>query len=152
MKVSESTFSPESVRLRLISTWNRLGRARLWTILLTLGGTFGLFLFFFSALEHSLWLSPIAKLTLWGLLTITLSGLLFWMVRFLKRDSHKESLWKFSSTYNQDPVRYLIDLAEVPVQDQTEYHKAAIRQNLELISSEKLTQDLDTYVREHPFS
>lgn len=152
MKVSESTFSPESVRLRLNSTWKRLGKVRLWTILLTLVGTFGLFLFFFSALEHSFWLSPTTKLTLWGLLTVTLAGLLFWMARYLKRDSHKESLWKFSSTYNQDPVRYLIDLAEVPIEDQTEYHKAAIRQNLELISSEKLTQDLDTYVREHPFS
>lgn len=152
MKVSESTFSPESVRLLLNSTWKRIGRTRLWTIALTLGGSIGLLIFFFSVLEFNLWMSPGSKVSLWAIATILLVLLGLWLSRYLKHNSFKNTIWQFSDAYNQAPVRYLIDLNEVPVEEQSVYHKAAIRQNLELISCEKLSHDLKKYVNGHPFS
>ncbi len=152
MKVSESTFSTDSVRSKLNSAWKRLGKARIWAFLLSLGGTFGFFLFFFSVLEHNLWMSPAAKFSLWGLVICVLIVLSFWLSRYLKLDSFKETTWKFTDKYDLAPVRYLIDLTDVPVDEQSAYHKAAIRQNLELIPIDKLSADLDRYVNNHPIS
>ncbi len=152
MKVSESTFSPDLVRLFVQSAWNRLGKARLWAILLTVFGTFGLGFFFFSLLEHSLWMSPAAKLSIWGVFTVILIGLGIWLVRYLKHDSLNNTIWQFTDRFDQAPVRYLIDLTETPETEQSDFHKAAVRQNLELISREKLDSDLEKFVREHTFS
>jgi hypothetical protein len=133
----------------LRSVWVLLLRKRLLSSVLLSVGFALLLLTFFTVLESVFWFNPITKTTLWTV--VILAGLTVGVLvhRLLTMKSFTDTYLDFSRKYNQDNLRYVLDLKSGKDGDKYGLYEDAIRQNLELIDEKKLNEDVNHFESNH---
>lgn len=136
----------------LRSVWVLLNRKRIFSSVIGAVGIVFLLLTFAIILETAYWFNPSAKIGIWAILFTSslISGI--WVLRKLKARTFTETYIDFSKKYNQENLRYALDLNTATEDAKYGLYSDAILQNLAQIDESKLKSDVNHYNKNHQIS
>lgn len=137
---------------QLRSVWVQLNRKRIISSVIGAVGFVFLLLTFAIILESAFWFNPSAKIGVWVVLyaSALVSGI--WVLRKLKAKTFTETYIDFSREYNQENLRYALDLNAATEDAKYGLYSDAIQQNLAQIDESKLKTDVNLYKKNHQIS